>query len=302
MSEMILEEEGSGYRFSWGLAFAGGIVAMAVTFLLLTLGSGVGLLLVNPASESSAHGFLTAGAIYFLAAQAFGFTVGGHLAGRLLGPMPETTVQEEVRAAAHGLVAWAVAVIGTIVLVAFCGAALSGLYGVVEREAPAPSVLAYEVDKLFRPTWNTAANPVVAPQPAAGATEPQDQSAAMLPASTGFTRAARAEATEIVGAALEREGAMPREDRERLATLIAQASGVSMRDAGLRVDTVLARFRAQETQAAGQALRQARTISLWIAASLLFGAAAAMVAAAMARFEDDRQSPWSLFAFHRDWR
>ena len=41
-------EESIGYRFSWGLAFAGAFAATAVTFFLLTLGSGVGLLLVNP--------------------------------------------------------------------------------------------------------------------------------------------------------------------------------------------------------------------------------------------------------------
>ena len=30
-------EESTGYRFSWGLAFAGGVAATAVTFFLLTL-------------------------------------------------------------------------------------------------------------------------------------------------------------------------------------------------------------------------------------------------------------------------
>src|SRR5215471_14653847 len=61
-------EENTGYRFSWGLAIAGGIVATAVTFFLLTLGSGFGLLLVHSAAPS-AHTvpvFLTGGAIYFL--------------------------------------------------------------------------------------------------------------------------------------------------------------------------------------------------------------------------------------------
>jgi hypothetical protein len=72
----------TGCRFSWGLAIAGGVVAAGVTFFLLALGAGFGLMLVNPAANegSSWPVFLTGGAVYFLAAQAFGFGVGGHLA------------------------------------------------------------------------------------------------------------------------------------------------------------------------------------------------------------------------------
>src|SRR5437868_4761193 len=78
-------EENTGYRFSWGLAIAGGVAATAVTFFLLTLGSGFGLLLVHPYTQTvrALPAFLTGGAIYFFVAQAFGFAVGGHLAGRL---------------------------------------------------------------------------------------------------------------------------------------------------------------------------------------------------------------------------
>ena len=74
---LIIEETvaaDTGYKFSWGLAIAGGVIATAVTFFLLTLGAGFGLLLVNPYSgdNPSLPAFLTGGAIYFVAAQAFG--------------------------------------------------------------------------------------------------------------------------------------------------------------------------------------------------------------------------------------
>ena len=80
---VVVTDENTGIRFSWGLAFAGGVLATVVTLVLLILGSGFGLLLVNPLRHAgpSLPTFLTAGAIYFLAAQAFGFAVGGHLAG-----------------------------------------------------------------------------------------------------------------------------------------------------------------------------------------------------------------------------
>ena len=98
MSETIViaeEDEDTGRNFSWGLAFAGAVTATAVTFFLLTLGSGFGLMLVHPAT-TSAPTFLTGGAIYFLIAQTFGFAVGGHLVGRLLGPIVDATREEEV--------------------------------------------------------------------------------------------------------------------------------------------------------------------------------------------------------------
>src|SRR5205085_11122274 len=180
---VVVADENTGFRFSWGLAFAGGVVAIAVTLVLLILGSGFGLLLVNPVKHTglSAPVFLTAGAIYFLAAQAFAFAVGGHLAGRLLGPVLETRGQEELRAAAHGLIVWAVAILGTVVLVAVAGLAAAGggaaigtLYGAHGSRSAAGTSTAYLVDTLFRPETGTgprAGRRPVQPQAANGATE-----------------------------------------------------------------------------------------------------------------------------------
>src|SRR5690242_4380449 len=82
-------QSGFRHRFSWSATFAGAVVGTAVIFFLLTLGAGVGLSLV-PAKGVTSTSFLTLGAIYFLAAQAMGFAAGGHLVGRLIGPMAET--------------------------------------------------------------------------------------------------------------------------------------------------------------------------------------------------------------------
>src|SRR5690348_6761503 len=116
----IVSDEVSAKRFSWSAAFAGAFVATAVSLLLLTLGSGVGLSLVTVrhATESGTVTFLTLGAIYFLVAQAFGFAAGGHIVGRMIGPALETDRDEEIRAGTHGLVAWALAVVATATLIA----------------------------------------------------------------------------------------------------------------------------------------------------------------------------------------
>jgi hypothetical protein len=155
-------------RFSWSAAFAGAFVAAGVTFLLITLGSGIGLSLVTVRHETvrGTETFLTLGAVYFLAAQAFGFAIGGHVVGRLIGPALETSREEDWRAGTHGLVSWALAVVATASIVALSviaagSAATNGaVNGALSSTVPGPSrgadaaqspATSYWVDKLFRP-------------------------------------------------------------------------------------------------------------------------------------------------------
>jgi hypothetical protein len=267
-------EPNTGHRFSWGLAIAGGVAATAVTFFILTLGSGFGLLLVHPLTHSgpSLPVFLTGGAIYFVAAQAFGFAVGGHIAGRFLGPLIETSRQEELRAAAHGLIAWAVTVLATLTIVilagltaASTGATTAALYGAVtgsKTTETTPS--AYLVDILFRPSKQTSGS-------VAGDT------------------AARAEAGRILDAGLANGEQLTMPDRARLIALVATQTGISMDDAASRVDALQADVQAKTRHAADVARKATSYTSLWLAASLLFGAMVAMLAAVVAR-EDDRNA------------
>jgi hypothetical protein len=148
---------------SWGSIFVGAVVTVATTLFLLLLGSGIGLALVNPARAAAggAH-FLTLGGIYFLAAQAFGLALGGHLTGRLIGPALETGAEEEFRAGAHGLAVWALAVIASALLVAPSGlvaenaaVSLRAAYGALalqRADSVLPATTGYWVDVLFRPS------------------------------------------------------------------------------------------------------------------------------------------------------
>jgi hypothetical protein len=318
MSETVVvhDEEGTGYRFSWGLAFAGAVVAAAVTLLLLTLGAGVGLLLMHPLTgdNPSIPRFLTGGAIYFFAVQAFGFAVGGHVAGRLLGPLPESHFQEEVRAAIHGLVVWALAVLGTVVMLAAAGAATAALYGINRTASEPQHTSAVIVDRLFRPgleqtvTTPGPANPTAVPPPAIGAASPIEQpsespSTVMLtqPA-VGDGAHARAEAGRLIEADFAPGGAFTTDDRARLTELVSQQAGVSQREASLRVAAAESQLTDRMHRTAEAARKTTSYASLWIAFSLLFGALVAMVAAVTARLEDDRETAWTLFAFHRGWR
>lgn len=268
---VIAEErdENTGYKFSWGLAFAGAVAATAVTFFLLTLGAGFGLLLVHPSSHSglSLPVFLTGGAIYFFAAQAFGFAVGGHLAGRLLGPILETRAQEDFRAGAHGLTVWAITVVASLLLLTLAGlgsaqgggvAALYGTSSSANSQSATPTN--YLVDKLYRP---------------AGENAPEG---------------ARQEAGRILAASFARGVALTDDDRSRLVALVVRNAGVSRDDAVRRVDTMQADTRAKLQRAADVTRKAASYASLWIGFSLLFGAIVAMFAAISARIEDDRRS------------
>ncbi|MGH6887926.1 MAG: hypothetical protein ACREHF_01805 [Rhizomicrobium sp.] len=284
MTEPLVVEgqESSGFRFSWGLAFAGGVVATAVTFFLLMLGAGFGLLLTGPVNHTgpSVPAFLTGGAIYFFVAQAFGFAVGGHLAGRLLGPQVESREQEEIRAAAHGLVAWAVTILATLAVVALAGvAALRGgmavapLYGSNAMPGTRAVSTDYVVDGLFWPDIGRAA---VRTTYAGGA----DNENAL---------GARAEATRILHAGLMRGEPIAPNDRDRLIYLVAADAHISVARATERVDRMQADVQARTRKATDDARKAASYASLWIAFSLLFGAIVAVFSAISARIEDDRE-------------
>src|SRR6185437_6293334 len=132
-------------QFNWGAVIAGAVAAVAVGSFLALLGSGVGLAFGLPAARH-ATSFFTAAGVYFFVCQAFGFTVGGYLVGRLIGPEQETDAEEEFRAAAHGLVSWAVAVAFAMVL---AGSSIVGLAAAHPAATEAPA--AYWLDVLFRP-------------------------------------------------------------------------------------------------------------------------------------------------------
>jgi hypothetical protein len=254
------------------LAFAGGVAATAVTFFLLTLGSGFGLLLINPTTHAgpTLPTFLTGGAIYFVAAQAFGFATGGHLAGRLLGPLAESSAQEEFRAEAHGFMAWAVAVVATLAIVTIVGlsaastsATTAAMYGALATKNDAtPS--AYLVDILFRP-----ARP------------------------TGHTLgdiSSRTEAARIVDVGLAAGVQPAAADRTRLIGLVAAQVGISEADAANRVDALQSAQKAHIEAQANYVRKAASYAALWLALSLVFGAIVSITAAIEARHEDDRQS------------
>ncbi|MBV9331123.1 MAG: hypothetical protein JOZ55_06185 [Alphaproteobacteria bacterium] len=152
-------------RFSWGATAAAAVIGVSVTAVLLLLGFGVGLSLL-PRAGGQPHvstGIFSLGAIYVFAAIAFGMAAAGHVVGRLIGPEVETAKEENFRAGAHGLAAWALANLIALVFIVLSGMAAehaiqsgpaSGAQGPAPSR-PGQDMEGYLVDQLFRPQANS---------------------------------------------------------------------------------------------------------------------------------------------------
>lgn len=244
-----------GFRFNWSAVIAGAAVAAATGFFLIVLGAGFGLML-----RSSTATFFTLGAIWVLAAQAFGFAAGGHVTGRLIGPKLETHREEEFRAGAHGLVMWAITVAAGLVLLALVAAGGAAMHREDVR-SPA-SISSYWADMLLHPD---------APHSMArGEDIAQDKLAA----------------ARILVADLRPGNTEHSANRAELARLAAMDGGMSYGEATDRVNFVEDHMK-MELDTARKAAGYA---ALWIALALLFGAVVSVAAAISAGWEDDKLS------------
>jgi hypothetical protein len=304
MNEMLVRTESgtavaanTAFDFSWRAVIAGAFVASAVIFFFLFLGAGIGLSLfsIPQANAATAANGLTLGAIYFFAAQAFGLAVGAYIAGRLMGPVLESRDEEIFHASAHGLVTWALAVLMTATMVAVSGLTLTGsglnaaaLLGASNQTNQATSstsdVTGYWVDTLFRPGQGA----VQSASPGLVAGSQIAPSAVTAPVAIGQTEnQARAEVGRILTVGLVHGEKLSAADHDQVALLVSKFTGTDLSESGRRVDDVQNQMHQQLIAAAEAARRFTRYISLWLAASLIFGALAASAMAVTGRWIDD---------------
>jgi hypothetical protein len=106
----VIQASGSRSAFTWSVVIAGALAAWAVAFIIISLGSGIGLAISSPYSGPDVTTMSIGGAIWLVFAQTTAYVVGGYLAARLRIrdhiPGPET----KFRDAAHGFMAWVVGV------------------------------------------------------------------------------------------------------------------------------------------------------------------------------------------------
>lgn len=251
---------------SWRAIFGGAAVMAAIAFILTALGAGFGLGSISPwpGQGASATQFAIVGGIWLIIVQWIAAAIGGYVAGRLGSEIVTRHVHEiAFRDVARGVIAWAVAVVITAVLLGSAASSLIGgtargagnlltsiaqgtAQGAAQNNNPA-TPNAYLVDTLFRkatPDTNMSA---------------QD---------------ADGQATRILANGL-RNGDVSSADRTYLAQLVAARTGLSQDDAQKRVDTVVAQAKTDEQkakEAADKARKAVRDIALFIGFSMLVGA------------------------------
>jgi hypothetical protein len=256
---------------SWRAVIAGALVAAALSLVLITFGSAIGLSVAStaPTWRDTSSTLAMLSGLYLLLTSVVSFGCGGYVAGRLRTRWTGTLHNEfvEFRDGTHGLVSWALAVVISGIAAAIIASSI-GSKAVPTAAAPSASageaLLAYDLDRLFRSDRR-----------------PQ-----------GDLSYTRAEADRILLAATSREG-MKADDRAYLVRLIATQTGIAPPEAEKRVDEAVA--------AAQKAVKNARRsgviLGFSIAVSLLLGAVVAWYAACLGGQHRDQAAPplrWNL--------
>ena len=273
--DMVVPGEArAGSPLSWSAAIAGALAAAAVTFLIVALGSGIGLSFASPYSGPSAKAMTIAAAVWLLMAETMGFATGGYLAGRLRSPAYDGVIGETTfRDAAQGLLVWAIGAVAMAALAGMLGVFAAGAAahmtagaasaGRGQETASTSGASDYFVDLLFRPAPSTAT---------AGNQRPSTDTVGIAPA--GSQPALSSEARAEVGRILARSVAQARvddSDRAYLAQVVATRTGLSQEEAQRRVSEVEAKAR----DAADTTAKAVAYFSFWTFMALLFGGAAA---------------------------
>ena len=265
----------------WPAIFAGTVVASAISLVLLTFGSAIGLSLTSAHEGSgiSFAGFAIAAALWLVWVQVSGSFAGGYLTGRMRRRHYDATEEEsDIRDGSHGLAMWGLGVLlGALV-------AFSGLTAAVSTATTAAS--------------NVAAGAAVA---AVGSADKMTDSGELVvdrllrgggAAPEGASPAdQRAEVSRILLSSAA-SGTLDPADRQYLVDTVAARTGIPPDEAQLRVDQIYAQAQELETQARAEAdrARKIAVIGAFItAASLLIAGAGAYFGAVLGGNHRDKK-------------
>lgn len=139
MARAVEPSRVTGFSLDWSTVFAGGIFALAVAVLLISFGAGVGLSLTSAyrGEGVSVAVLAIASGIWLAWVMVTGFGAGGHIAGRTRRRNGRGTTHEVAgRDGTHGLMAWAVGALASMMLAA------AGVVGMVDAGASPMSAAA----------------------------------------------------------------------------------------------------------------------------------------------------------------
>lgn len=278
----------------WNVILAGGVLALAIAFLLIGFGTSLGLSLTSPyrGEGVSAAWLAIAAGIWFAWVMVSGFGAGGYLAGRMRSHAGDATPDEvTLRDGVHGLMVWATAALTSIVIAASgVGGALgigASAVGSATEIAAEAAPTDYFASVLLRNGVQPRESSETTPEPApmadgdAPALPSRQQGVAPGQASQIAAPETRQEIATILARSVS-EGALADRDRSHLANLVAANSDLGPDAALARVDEVQADIAAARDTAL-DGVEQARIAGVVFgfiaAATLLIGAVAAFFAA-----------------------
>ena len=273
----------------WSAVFAGAVVASAISFVLLTAGAAIGLSLVSP-YESESYGRLASSLAVFwaIAVPILAFLAGGYITGRMRSAWADASSDEvQFRDGIHGLLVWSLSVVagGVLAFLAASTAAQTGAYAAAGAMNDRGAIVAPAVDTVF------GASVAEAAPPAAG--EPSKARAA--PA--GHAALVDAEARGAVSRTLvtaAAAGQLSPTQKQTLAQIVAERSGLSQAEAEKRVDQAYA-----DAKKALETARKATVLTgLGTVTALLVGLLAAWYAAQRGGHHRDNSIP-ARVAFSR---
>jgi hypothetical protein len=267
---------------SWGAILAGAAAAAVLSFILLILGTGLGLSSLSPwENEGASAKTLGIGTgLWVIFMQLAASALGGYIAGRLRTKWVSLHTEEVAfRDTAHGFLTWGVATLLTATMATStitgiisggvqAGAKVAGGAASAATTAAASSAGtgegSYEIDSLFR-----------SPKGGKASSSPEQSTA---------------EVTRIFANAAV-SGKLPEEDARYAAQLVAQRTGVSQAEAEKRVNETFAKIEAKKNEAkeaADKARKASAAAALLLFISLLIGAFVASYSATIGgRHRDD---------------
>jgi len=279
----LVPRESPVSAISWAAIIGGAFAIAAISLILLALGAGFGFASLSPGANSgpSATTFGVVAAIWLIVVQWLSAAFGGYLTGRLRTKWVSVHSDEVYfRDTAHGFLAWAVA---TVITVAVLASAASSLIGGAARVTGSVAASAAQgtAGTAAAPSGSSALDPTGYPVAELFRTDHPDVN--------GNPQAVRAEATPIIAHGLS-VGDVPAADKAYLTSLVSARTGLSQPDAAKRVDDVSAQVKAanlKARQAADKARKAASYLSFFTAFSMIVGAFIAAVAATIAGHRRD---------------
>jgi hypothetical protein len=246
---VIVEPSVSGV--SWAAVLAGGIASCALTLVLLSLGTGLGLAAVSPWGNSgvSTTTFKIGTGLYFIVMAMISSAIGGYLAGRLRTKWSGVHTDEVYfRDTAHGFLAWALAsVLGAILLASPATSLIGGTAsGVSQSSGPMDGY----VDTLLRSDAPAAQN----------SASPADS---------------RGELARLLTTSFHNGSDLSPADRSYVAKVVSARTGLSQADADKRIAEVTTQIKSDLDKARKSAMQ----LAIWLTLSLFIGAFSASLAA-----------------------